>query len=60
MAEPWPRRAGGIQAATGAESEVISVPKVLSADDVARWTRVVPSFVGHENICKPQRTVMTL
>jgi hypothetical protein len=38
MAEPWPRRAGGIQAATGAESEVISVPKVLSADDVARWT----------------------
>jgi hypothetical protein len=42
-----------------AEAKIISVPEVLVLDDVARRTRVTPSFVRHRNICKSQRTVMT-
>jgi hypothetical protein len=34
--------------------------KVYQMDDVARWTCVVSLFVGHGNICKSQRTKMTL
>jgi hypothetical protein len=37
----------------GAESEVYLI------DDVAGWTHVTSWFVGHKNICKYQRTVMT-
>jgi hypothetical protein len=37
----------------GARSEVYQL------DDVAGWTRSASLFVRHENICKPQRTVMT-
>jgi hypothetical protein len=43
----------------GAEAEVIGVPEVLLAVDVARWTCVASPFAGHENICKSQRIVMT-
>jgi hypothetical protein len=34
--------------------------EVLVLDDVAWWTHATSSFVEHENICKSQRTVMTL
>jgi hypothetical protein len=43
----------------GAESEVISVPEIFLAGDTTRWTCITFLFVGHENICKSQRTVMT-
>jgi hypothetical protein len=43
-----------------AEAKVISAPEVLVLDDLAWWTHVAPSFVGHENICKYQRIVLTL
>jgi hypothetical protein len=36
-----------------------AMPEVYSIDDVAGWTRVASSFVGHRNICISQRTVMT-
>jgi hypothetical protein len=36
-----------------------AVPEVYPVDDVAGWTRVTSSFVGHRNICKYQRTVIT-
>jgi hypothetical protein len=41
-------------------TEIIGVLEVFTFDDVARWARVASSFVGHENICKSQRVVMTL
>jgi hypothetical protein len=28
-------------------------------DDMAGWTCVTSLFMGHENMCKPQMTVMT-
>jgi hypothetical protein len=61
MTEPRYRQeaVGGLQTAKGVEAEVIGVPEVLSADDAARWTRVTSPFMGHRNICKSQRTVMT-
>jgi hypothetical protein len=61
MMEPKYRReaVGSLQTTKGVEAEVIGVPEVLSADDVARWTRVTSPFMGHRNICKSQRTVMT-
>jgi hypothetical protein len=37
----------------------ISAPEVLIYGNVAQWTCVAPSFMGHKNICKSQRTVMT-
>jgi hypothetical protein len=37
----------------GARSEVYQM------DDMAGWTHVTSLFVGHKNICKSQRTVMT-
>jgi hypothetical protein len=40
--------------------KIIGAPEVLVLDDVARWTHVTSSFVGHRNICKSQRTVITL
>jgi hypothetical protein len=39
-------------------AKIIDVPEVLVFDDMAWWTRVASSFVGHENIYKSQRTVM--
>jgi hypothetical protein len=41
-------------------AKIIGVSKVLVLDDVARWTCVTSSFVGHENICKSQKIVMTI
>jgi hypothetical protein len=41
-------------------AEVIGVPEVLMFNDVVRWTRVTSLFVGHKNICKYQKTIMTL
>jgi hypothetical protein len=34
--------------------------EVYLIDNVIGWTHVVSLFVGHENICKSQRTVMIL
>jgi hypothetical protein len=34
--------------------------EVYQMDDVAGWTRVTYLFMGHGNICKSQRTIMTL
>jgi hypothetical protein len=36
-----------------------AMPEVYPVDDVIGWTHVMSSFVGHKNICKFQRTVMT-
>jgi hypothetical protein len=33
--------------------------EVRSTDDVVGWTRVMSRFVGYENICKHQMTVIT-
>jgi hypothetical protein len=33
--------------------------KVYQMDDMAEWTHVASLFMRHENICKPQRTIMT-
>jgi hypothetical protein len=41
-------------------AEIIDVPEVLTFNDMARWARLTSSFVEHGNICKSQRTVMTL
>jgi hypothetical protein len=41
-------------------AEIIGVSEVPMFDDVARWTHVASSFMGHENIYKSQRIVMTL
>jgi hypothetical protein len=43
-----------------AATKVISMLEVLISGDVAQWTHVTSSFVGHRNIYKSQRTVMTL
>jgi hypothetical protein len=51
--------AGGLQAAKGAKPEVIDVLEVLPVNDVASWTRVIFSLVGHISSCKSQRTIMT-
>jgi hypothetical protein len=40
--------------------EDIGVPEVLVFNDMARWTRVMSSFVGLEDNCKSQRTIMTM
>jgi hypothetical protein len=74
-AEPWRGSGEGFPAQVEVVSEVVSVPEAsrwrwtmakiidvpeaLVFDDMAWWTRVASSFVGHENICKSQRTVMT-
>jgi hypothetical protein len=41
------------------EAKIIGALEVLVLDHVAWWTHVTPSFMGHGNICKSQRTVMT-
>jgi hypothetical protein len=40
-------------------AKVISTPEVLISGDVAQWTRVAYSFMGHENIYKLKGTAMT-
>jgi hypothetical protein len=40
--------------------KIIGMPEVLAFDDVARWTHIISSFVRHINICKSQRTIMSL
>jgi hypothetical protein len=40
-------------------TEIISTPKVQVFGDVAWWTHDTFLFMGHRNICKSQRTVMT-
>jgi hypothetical protein len=37
----------------GVESEVYQI------DDMAGWTHIASLFVGHKNICKSQKTVIT-
>jgi hypothetical protein len=39
--------------------EIINTLEVQVFGDMAWWTRVASLFVGHRNICKSQRTVMT-
>jgi hypothetical protein len=39
--------------------KVISAPEVSVSTIAAQWTRVTSPLVGHRNICKLQRTVMT-
>jgi hypothetical protein len=34
------------------------VPEVYPVDDVAGWTHVMSSFMGHRNIYKSQRTII--
>jgi hypothetical protein len=41
-------------------AKIIVATEVLVLDDVAPWTHVASSFMGHRNICKSQRTVITL
>jgi hypothetical protein len=39
--------------------KVISAPEVPVSSVVAQWTHVMSLLVGHKNICKSQRTVIT-
>jgi hypothetical protein len=40
-------------------SEIITMSEALALGDMAVETRVAFPFVGHGNICKPQKTIMT-
>jgi hypothetical protein len=40
--------------------KIIGATEVLLLDDMAQWTSVAPTSVGHINICKSQMTVMTM
>jgi hypothetical protein len=43
----------------GAMVRVISTSEVLISSYVVQWTHVTSSFMGHKNIGKSQRNVMT-
>jgi hypothetical protein len=62
----WIGLGGGLSAQSNVSTEVTSVLEDIGTPEVplyiatSQWTHVAPSFMGHRNICKSQKIIMTL